>query len=143
MNRSHVAAGGLLAAVFVTGLIVGNAGSAAIADRDRKEKRPPRTPYIETLQERLGLSTDQQHLIENVLEEFRATWHTTTRELREEERRKIQDIRGDASSKVIALLDSGQADEYRQMFTHTDSVRAAMFAHTDSVRAARFSRRQR
>ena len=124
MNRSKVAAGGLLAAVFVTGLIVGNAGSA-MADRDREEKRPPRTPYIETLQERLGLSPDQRHQIEIVLEEFRATWHTTTRELREEERRIIQEIRGDARSKIIASLDSGQAEEYRKMFAHTDSVRAA------------------
>ncbi len=125
MNRSKVAAGGLLAAVFVTGLIVGNAGSAAIADRDRKEKRPPRTPYIETLQERLGLSPDQRDKIEIVLEEFSTIWHTTTRELREEERRRIQEIRGDARSKIISWLDSGQAEEYRQMFAHTDSVRAA------------------
>ncbi len=124
MNRSKLAAGGLLAAVFVTGLIVGNAGSA-MADRDREEKRPPRTPYIETLQERLGLSPDQRHQIEIVLEEFSATWHTTTRELREEERRIIQEIRGDARSKIIASLDSGQAEEYRKMFAHTDSVRAA------------------
>ncbi len=124
MNRSKLAAGGLLAAVFATGLIVGNAGSA-MADRDREEKRPPRTPYIETLHERLGLSPDQRHQIEIVLEEFSATWHTTTRELREEERRIIQEIRGDARSKIIASLDSGQAEEYRKMFAHTDSVRAA------------------
>ncbi len=125
MNRSQVAAGGLLAAVFVTGLIVGNAGSAAIADRDRKEKRPPRPPYIETLQERLDLSPDQRDKIEIVLEEFSTTWHTTTRELREEERRRIQEIRGAARSKILASLDSGQAEEYRKMFAHTDSVRAA------------------
>ena len=124
MNRSKLAAGGLLAAVFATGLIVGNAGSA-MADRDREEKRPPRTPYIETLQERLGLSPDQRNQIEIVLEEFSATWHTTTRELREEERRIIQEIRGDARSKIIASLDSGQAEEYRKMSAHTDSVRAA------------------
>ncbi len=132
MNRSKVAAGGLLAAVFVTGLAVGNAGSAAMADRDREKERPARTPYIETLQERLGLSPDQRHQIEIVLEEFSATWHTTTRELREEERQRIQKIRVDARSKIFASLDSSQAEEYRQML-----------AHTDSVRAARANRRQR
>ncbi len=132
MNRSKVAAGGLLAAVFVTGLIVGNAGSAAMADRDGEEERRPRTPYIETLQERLGLSPDQRRQIEIVLEEFSATWHTTTRELRDEERQRIQTIRVDARSKIFASLDSSQAEEYRQML-----------AHTDSVRAARASRRQR
>ncbi len=132
MNRSKVAAGGLLAAVFVTGLAVGNAGSAAMADRDREKERPARTPYIETLQERLGLSPDQRHQIEIVLEEFSATWHTTTSELREEERQRIQEIRVDARSKIFASLDSSQAEEYRQML-----------AHTDSVRAARANRRQR
>ncbi len=125
MNRSKVAAGGLLAAVFVTGLVVGNAGSAAMADRDGEKERPPRTPYIETLQERLSLSPDQRHQIEIVLEEFNANWRTMRRELREEERRRIQGIRVDARSKIVASLDSSQADEYRQMLAHTDSVRAA------------------
>ncbi len=132
MNRSKVAAGGLLAAVFATGLVVGNVGSAAMADRDREEERPPRTPYIETLQERLGLLPDQRQQIEIVLEKFSANWRTMRQELREEERQRIQEIRVDARSKIFASLDSSQAKEYRQML-----------AHTDSVRALRASRRQR
>ncbi len=132
MNRSKLAAGGLLIAVFATGLIVGGTGSAALEEREQREERPSRTPYIETLQERLGLSPDQRQQIEIVLEEFDANWHTMRQELRQEERRMIQEIRVDARSKIIAPLNSSQADVYRQML-----------AHTDSVRAARASRRQR
>ena len=132
MNKSKWAAGGLLAAVFATGLIVGGTGSAALEEREQREERPSRTPYIETLQERMGLSPDQRQQIEVVLEEFDANWHTMRQELRGEERRRIQEIRVDARSKIIAPLDSSQADVYRQML-----------AHTDSVRAARASRRQR
>ncbi len=132
MNKSKLAAGGLLIAVFAAGLIVGGTGSAALEEREQREERPSRTPYIETLQERLGLSSDQRQQIEVVLEEFNANWRTMRQELREEERRRIQEIRVDARSKIIAPLDSSQADVYRQML-----------AHTDSVRAARASRRQR
>ncbi len=132
MNKSKWAAGGLLIAVFAAGLIVGGTGSAALEEREQREERPSRTPYIETLQERMGLSPDQRQQIEVVLEEFNANWRTMRQELREEERRRIQEIRVDARSKIIAPLDSSQADVYRQML-----------AHTDSVRAARASRRQR
>jgi hypothetical protein len=132
MNKSKLAAGGLLIAVFATGLIVGGTGSAALEEREQREERPSRTPYIETLQERMGLSPDQRQQIEVVLEEFNANWRTMRQELREEERRRIQEIRVDARSKIIAPLDSSQADVYRQML-----------AHTDSVRAARANRRQR
>ena len=132
MNKSKLAAGGLLIAVFAAGLIVGGTGSAALEEREQREERPSRTPYIETLQERMGLSPDQRQQIEGVLEEFNANWRTMRQELREEERRRIQEIRVDARSKIIAPLDSSQADVYRQML-----------AHTDSVRAARASRRQR
>ncbi|MCZ6856746.1 MAG: hypothetical protein O7F70_01980 [Gemmatimonadetes bacterium] len=132
MNKSKLAAGGLLIAVFAAGLIVGGTGSAALEEREQREERPSRTPYIETLQERMGLSPDQRQQIEVVLEEFNANWRTMRQELREEERRRIQEIRVDARSKIIAPLDSSQADVYRQML-----------AHTDSVRAARASRRQR
>lgn len=132
MNRSKWAAGGLLIAVFAAGLIVGGTGSAALEEREQREERPSRTPYIETLQERIGLSPDQRQQIEIVLEEFNANWRTMRQELREEERRRIHEIRIDARSKIIAPLDSSQADLYRQML-----------AHTDSVRAARANRRQR
>jgi hypothetical protein len=131
MNRSKWAAGGLLIAVFAAGLVVGGTGSAALEERDQREEEP-RTPYIETLQERIGLSLDQREQIEIVLDEFNADWRTMRRELREEERQRTQQIRVDARSKIVASLDSSQADVYRQML-----------AHTDSVRQARASRRQR
>ncbi len=121
MNRSKVAAGGLLVAVFVSGAIV---GGATLGERDQTRERSPRRPYVEVLEERLGLSLDQRQQIEPILKEFGNTWQTLAEELREEERRRIQEIRNDARTKIIATLDSSQVDVYRQMIAHDDSARA-------------------
>jgi len=124
MNRSKVAAGGLLVAVFVSGAIVGGAASAALQEGDQARERSPRRPYVEVLEERLGLSLDQRQQIEPILKEFGNTWQTLAEELREEERRRIREIRNDARTKIIATLDSSQMEVYRQMIAHDDSARA-------------------
>jgi hypothetical protein len=118
-------AAGLLVAVFAAGLIVGGVGSGAIEEREQTEQRPERRPYIETLQDTLDLSADQRQQIENILSEWRTTYRATTRELQQEERRRIQEIRIDARAKIAAALDSSQADRYREMLAHGDSVQAA------------------
>lgn len=123
MNRSKVAAGGLLVAVFVSGAIVGGA-SAALWERDETRELSPRRPYAEILDERLGLSLDQRQQIEPILKEFGNTWQTLAEELREEERRRIHEIRVDARTKIIATLDSSQVAVYRQMIARDDSARA-------------------
>ncbi len=124
MNRSKVAAADLLVAVFVSGAIVGGAASAALREGDRTRERSPRRPYIEVLEERLGLSLDQRQQIEPILKEFGNTWQTLAEELREEERRRIHQIRIDARTKIIATLDSSQVEVYRQMLARVDSSRA-------------------
>ncbi len=120
MNRSKVAAGGLLVAVFVSGAIVGG----ALRERDQTRERSPRRPYVEVLEEKLGLSLDQRQQIEPILREFGNTWQALAEELREEERRRIQKIRIDARAKIIATLDSSQVEVYRQMIARDDSARA-------------------
>ncbi len=120
MNRSKVAAGGLLVAVFVSGAIVGG----ALRERDQTRERSPRRPYVEVLEEKLGLSLDQRQQIEPILREFGNTWQALAEELREEERRRIHEIRIDARAKIIATLDSSQVEVYRQMIARDDSARA-------------------
>ncbi len=124
MNRSKVAAGGLLLAVFVSGAIVGGAASGALRERDQTGERSPHRPYVEILQERLGLSLDQRQQIEPILKEFGNTWQALAEELQEEERRRIHEIRIDARAKIIATLDSSQLEVYRQMIARDDSARA-------------------
>lgn len=123
MNRSKVAAGGLLVAVFVSGAIVGGAGSAALRERDQTRERSPHRPYIEILEERLGLSLDQRRQIEPILKEFGNTWQALADELQEEERLRVHEIRIDARAKIIATLDSSQVDVYRRMIARDDSAR--------------------
>lgn len=120
MNRSKVAAGGLLVAVFVSGAIVGG----ALRERDQTRERSPRRSYVEMLEERLGLSLDQRQQIEPILKEFGNTWQALAEELREEERRRIHEIRIDARAKIIVTLDSSQVEVYRQMMARDDSARA-------------------
>ncbi len=124
MNRSKLAAGGLLVAVFVSGAIVGGAASAALGERDQTRERSPRRPYVEILEERLGLSLDQRQQIEPILSEFGNTWRALAEELRGEERRRIHEIRIDARAKIIATLDSSQVEVYRRMIARDDSARA-------------------
>ncbi len=123
MNRSKVAAGGLLVAVFVSGAIVGGAALATLRERDQTRERSPRRSYAEVLEERLGLSLDQRQQIEPIIKEFGNTWQTLAEELREEERRRIHEIRTDARTKIIATLDSSQVEMYRQMIVRDDSAR--------------------
>lgn len=123
MNRSKLAAGGLLVAVFVSGAIVGGAALAALGERDQTRERSPRRPYVEVLEERLGLSLDQRQEIEPIIKEFGNTWQTLAEELREEERRRIHEIRIDARAKIIATLDGSQVEVYRQMIVSDDSAR--------------------
>jgi len=124
MNRSKVAAGGLLLAVFVSGAIVGGAALAALGERDQTRERPPRRPYVEILEDTLGLSLDQRQQIEPIIREFGNTWRALAKELREEERRRIHEIRIDARAKIIAALDSSQVAVYRRMIARDDSARA-------------------
>ncbi len=124
MNRSKVAAGGLLVAVFVSGAILGGVASAALGEGDQTRERSPRRPYVEVLQERLGLSLDQRQQIEPIVKEFGNTWRALAEELREEERGRIHEIRIDARAKIIDNLDISQVLLYRRMIASDDSDRA-------------------
>jgi hypothetical protein len=125
MNRSKLAAGGLLSAMFISGVIVGGTGSAALADREEAdEPRPARRPYVEILQENLGLVPEQRDTIEVLLDGFNTAYRHAWRELQDEEARRIHDIRQNWRGEILRVLDSGQADTYRQMLARSDSIRA-------------------
>lgn len=129
MDRSKVAAGGLLAAVFVSGLILGGVGWSALKGQGQQQERRTRTPYIETLQDSLGLTEEQRPAIEVALEEFYENWRTTSRELEREaqaeERLRTQEFRVVLRGKIAALLDSMQVVTYQRMIARSDSIRAA------------------
>lgn len=127
MNKSKLAAGGLLSAMFISGVIVGGAGSAALADREREEDDPPRQerrPYVEILQENLGLVPAQRDTIEVLLDGFNTAYRQAWRELQDEEARRIREIRLHWRGEIRGVLDDGQVETYRQMLARSDSLRA-------------------
>jgi hypothetical protein len=125
MNRSKLAAGGLLSAVFISGVIVGGTGSAALADREESEEpRPARKPYVEILQENLALTPPQRDTIEVLLEEFNTAFRQAWRELQDEEAQRNNQIRQNWRGEILRVLDDAQADTYRQMLARSDSARA-------------------
>ena len=125
MNKSKLAAGGLLSAMFISGVIVGGVGSAALGDREEEsEPRRARRPYIEVLQENLGLATAQRDTIEALLDGFNRAYREAWRELQDEEARRIHEIRHNWRGEILRVLDDGQADTYRQMLARSDSINA-------------------
>ena len=70
------------------------------------------------------MSLDQRQQIEPIIKQFGNTWQALARELQEEERRRIHEIRIDARAKIVATLDSSQVDVYRRMIARDDSARA-------------------
>ena len=125
MNRPKLAAGGLLSAVFISGVIVGGTGSAVLADREeREESRPARKPYVEILQENLALTPPQRDTIEVLLEEFNMAFRQAWRELQDEEAQRNNEIRQNWRGEILRVLDDSQADTYRQMLARSDSTRA-------------------
>ncbi|MCZ6544497.1 MAG: hypothetical protein O6913_02190 [Chloroflexi bacterium] len=125
MNRSKLAAGGLLSAVFISGVIVGGTGFTALADREeREEPRRPRKPYVEILQENLALTPPQRDTIEVLLEEFNTAFRQAWRELQDEEAQRNNAIRQNWRGEILRVLDDRQADTYRQMLARSDSARA-------------------
>ncbi len=127
MNKSKLAAGGLLSAMFISGVIVGGAGFAALADREREEDDPPRQerrPYVEILQENLGLVPAQRDTIEVLLDGFNTAYRQAWRELQDEEARRIREIRLHWRGEIRGVLYDGQVETYRQMLARSDSLRA-------------------
>lgn len=120
MNRSKLVAVGLLLGVFVSGLIVGGAATA-LADRNERESRGPRRPYVDVLQEKLNLSAEQRESIDTILQD----WRTSVRALWDERDRKLRELRQHTRGGLVEVLDELQADTYRQMIARDDSIRAA------------------
>ncbi len=125
LNRSKLAAVGLLVAVFASGIAVGGAASAAWGDRpkieeNRREGRRDHD-YADHLREELGLSVSQRDSVQRILE----TYQQAMSDLWAEVRPRMQQIRAEVRGDVAGVLDEEQQARFVEHNARSDSARAA------------------
>ncbi len=131
MNRSKLLATALLVGVFVSGVIVGGAGSAVASlvnpapDRER-----PRRSYVDRLNDKLDLNPYQHVKVEEVIEQYNDAMH----ELWRTTRPRADEIRAGVRTEILRLLDETQTATYQEMIQRSDSIRAARRAEHDRNR---------
>ena len=122
LNRSKLYAAGLLFAVFAAGIAVGGAASAALADRRESDREKNERPsYVDRLDRDIGLRPAQRDTIQGIVDDYDAAMHGVWREIRP----RFEAIRRDIRARIIATMDSAQAEQYRVLIARSDSVRAA------------------
>ena len=122
LNRSKLYAAALLLAVFAAGIAVGGAATAALADRrDADREKRARPSYVDRLDRDVGLRPAQRDTIQRIVDDYDAAMQEVWQEIRP----RFETIRQDIRSRIISVLDSAQAEQYRALIARSDSVRAA------------------
>ena len=125
LNKSKLAAVGLLLGVFASGAVIGGAASAAFGDRP-SEKRTrtggkQRMSYADRLQRDLELTAEQREQIGAVLAIYSDSMDAFWTDVRPRLRGYRTKIRED----VAAVLDDTQREIYSAMNDRSDSARTA------------------
>ncbi len=130
LNRSKLWAVGLLLAVFVSGVAVGGAVSAAWGNDDTpraetrersSDGRRERASYGDRLQEALALSAEQRESVDAILARRQAAMDELWGKVRPEFKKLWDDVR----SEILDVLDEEQQVAYRELLARSDSARAA------------------
>lgn len=124
LNKSKLVAVSLLLVMFVAGVAVGGAVSAAWGggeDENRPERRDrrPRRSYTEMLTGELGLTPVQQDSVRAILdrreEAMRDIWKQTEP--------RFDSLRQQIRQEILAQLDEEQQDMYDALIAKSDSMR--------------------
>lgn len=125
LNKSKLAAVGLLLGVFASGAVVGGGASAAFGDRpsDERSRRDGRDrgSYADRLQRDLNLTVAQREQIETIL----ATYSDSMDAFWTEVRPRLHGFRARIREDIAAALDDAQRETYGAMNDRSDSARAA------------------
>jgi len=119
MNRSKFLAGGLLAAVFGSGIIVGNA-TRAFAERHRDDNRGGREQFIEWLETEMTLNPQQESAILVVLDQYNDDMHALWHQVQPQSEELVRNARAAISD----ILHEDQRAIYDRMNARKDSLRA-------------------
>lgn len=120
MSKPKVAATGLLVAVFVMGVVVGNTGRL-LADRpaNDNDEREDKS-YVEWLEEDMELNTQQETAITVILEQYNDDMH----ELWSNVRPKSAELRRNARAAIAEIMSDEQRAIYERKNEELDSLRA-------------------
>jgi hypothetical protein len=122
-RRSKLYALALLAGVFVAGVAVGAAVSAAASDTPRRDRGDGRREgsYADRLARDLELSPVQQESVKAILERYEGPTEAIWADMRP----RMDSIRSAIRGEIVGVLDSAQRQEYRMITHRADSARAA------------------
>jgi hypothetical protein len=125
LNRSKLWAATLLLGVFAAGIAVGGpAWNEFNYDRsdersrrgDSSESRDRRhKSYSERLQEELVLTAEQRTAVEAILERRQSEMREAWRQMNTQ----IDTLRQHISNEIMAVLDEGQQEKYRELLAHS------------------------
>lgn len=117
MKRSNLTLILSLLMVFASGVVVGVVGDRYFGGGQRAERKAPRTPeeyrraYVEEMNKRLKLSSEQLAQLNRILDETREQF----RLLREKQRPEVRALQEAQTEKINAILSPEQREEYARM----------------------------
>lgn len=125
LNKSKLVAVSLLVAMFVGGVVVGSAVSAAWGGDDRdhrreRDQRRPRRSYTQMLTDELALSPIQQDSIRAILDRR----EQAMRDIWRETEPRFDALRQQIRHEILSQLDADQQSMYRVLIAASDSARA-------------------
>lgn len=121
LNRSKLWATGLLFAVFVSGVALGGAASAAWGDRSEPDgRRGERESYAQRLERALNLTEAQGDSVARIVEPHQETMRSFWREIRP----RYEEFRAQLRADVMEILTEEQRETYQVLIAQSDSARA-------------------
>lgn len=119
MTKSKVSAAGLLLAAAVVGGVIGAVATSLADDRGgRGPGRGGREGYVERMTTELTLSATQQDSVRAILQRFEPAMDSLWRGMRP----RFDSLRQVARSAIVSQLDAVQQEKYQAMLARRDSM---------------------
>lgn len=119
MTRSKLSAAGLLLAAAVVGGVIGAVVAGRPDNREgRGSNRGGREGYVERMTTELGLTQPQQDSVRAILQRFEPAMDSLWRDMRP----RFDSLRQVARSAIGSQLDAEQQQKYQAMLARRDSM---------------------
>lgn len=116
-RRARVVSVGLLALIFLGGVLTGYAADAFVDDRGAGPEREREDERQAWVIEQVGLTADQRAEVDSIVEHYRGEMAGVVEEYRERYRELVAQTRGD----IEQVLTPEQREEYRALLERRES----------------------